>query len=744
MAQPAIESGRQPQPLAIGHVCRNRFQIESPISGDGFCLYYRAIDQHTSKSVLLREVAPRDAKRAGTDILLPTDLERSVHYLRMFMEEASAIGSTGLPIARTLGTFYEGGTAYDPADLLGQAIEAMPEIPIQQMIPSLYELLLGFKRIHQHGRLHLGVSPRQLHWDKVRGFVLYSPRVADAWYRDMYTEEDPEIRREGFWISPELSQQDTHRGPASDLFALSATLYYFFTGSAPDTESPIHLRAVRPDVPYGLAEAIMSCLREPYDLRTKDAVEYAKIIDSQEPSATTIGRLRKLDETRDRLLKFRYEPRSCPVTGEVLEHAKQIPANTCFVCWEGRIKLNLLSTRMCACCRAGILHRKTNIEPLRYSPFHPGATLKRANSPLVFWRPPVYKCTETGKELKVTDEGISAGERTLHNWEEWRKESGRAEQVWECDTCQAQFDEVADGRWKLFNCNQSLPEIEMYPEEWARVAAGDTPGSGNAKCLACGTRYILDGDKITVLEGESIDPHGFARSYRYQALHIDAARWLAAGKQSFQNGWVCSNSDIEFDDTPKGLKLIRTSQPELGKHLGEVKSMEEWHRIAQKLPPADKIKDLEEEIVQAIRGDFEDGRLPFAKSNETLLWKGHALEVEYGGKILKHKRWVKVTNMAMTWSKGLGKVSLELDRIASARVTDGNQLILSLTDGESARFVIEPVHITVNLASGPFSTTLTADQLAGRLRHTLRQNRKSVNAYPSQAARPAAVGSREE
>lgn len=732
MAQPAIESGRQPQPLPIGHVCRNRFQIHAPISGDGFCLYYIAIDQHTEKQVLLREVAPRDSKRAGTDILLPTDLERSVHYLRMFMEEASLVGTTGLPIARTLGTFYEGGTAYDPADLLGESLENVPEIPMDRMIPSLLELLLSFKRLHDKGRLHLGVSPRQLHWDRARGFILYSPRVADAWYRDMYTEEDPEIRREGFWIAPELSKQDTHRGPASDLFALSATLYQFFTGSAPDPEFPIPLRAVRPDIPYGLAEAIMDSLREPYDLRAKGAVEYAKIIETQEPSATQIGKLRKLDETRDRLLKFRYEPRSCPVSGEVLEHVKPIPANTCFVCWSGRIKLNLLSTRMCACCRAGILHRRSNLEPLRYSPFQPGAKLKRANSKLMFWKPPVYKCSETGNELKVTEDGIIGGEKTLHNWEEWRTVSGRSEQVWECDTCTAQFDELHDGRWRLYNCDQLLPEHEMYPEEWARVAAGDTPGSGNAKCLACGTRYIQDGDRITVLDGESIDPHGFARSYRYQALHSDAARWLAAGKQNFQSGWVCPNSDIEFDDTPDGLKLIRTSQTELGKHLGEVKSMEEWHRIAQKLPPAEKVKELEEEIVQAIRGDFEDGRLPFAKSNDTLLWKGHALEVEYGGKTLKHKRWLKVTKLAMSWSKGLGKVSLTLDQIASAKVDDEHILVLRLSGGETAKFVIEPVHITVNLASGPFSTTLTAAQLAGRLRHTLRQNRKSVRSSPDQ------------
>lgn len=731
MAQPAVQSITQPAALPAGHLCGRRFVIEAPISGDGFCRYYRARDQHTEKPVLLREVAPRGAKRVGTDLHLPTDLERSVHYLRMFMEEASSIGTMGLPIARTLGTFYEGGTAFDPADLIGKSLEHLPEIPMDRLETGLLELLLAFKRLHEKGRKHLGVSPRQLHWDARRGFILYSPRVADAWYRDMYTDEDPEIRREGFWIAPELSHRNAPRGPATDLYALSATIYYFLTGSAPDQESPIHLRAMRPDAPYGLAQAVMGCLHDMYDLRVEDAVEYAKLIDTPEPTKQRVGRLRRLDETRGRLLKFRYEPRSCPVTGEVLEYVKPLQPNTCFVCWSGRIGMNLLSPRMCACCRAGILHKRSNLEPLRYSPFHEGARLVRASSPILFWKPKAYRCSQTGELLKVGEEGISSSKETLPTWDDWRKVSGRSEQVWECDTCKAQFDELQDGRWRIHNCDQTLPEVEMYPEEWARVAAGDTPGSGNAKCQACGTRYILDQDMVTVLDGESVDPNGFARSYRYQALHIEAARWLAKGKQSFNNGWVCPSSDIEFDETPEGLKLIRTSQSSMGRHIGEVKTMEEWHRIAQGLPAGDAAQELDEEIVRAVRGDFEDGRLPFVRSNESLLWKGHASNVEFNGKTLKRRRWIKADKLSITWSKGLGKASLGLDQIVSAHADENDELVLRLAGGEKARLVIEPVHITVNLTSGPFSTTLTAAQLAGRLRQVLRQNQQTRSATSS-------------
>ena len=106
--------------------------------------------------------------------------------------------------------------------------------------------------------------------------------------------------------------------------------------------------------------------------------------------------------------------------------------------------------------------------------------------------------------------------------------------------------------WEVLVFNVNPPEAEvfldgvgqgassLYPEEWARVASGLEPGTGNAHCLTCDADYFVEAGTITLLSARE-DPFGFAEIQLGRLLTLEEVRWLAVGKESPRPGVVCAD-----------------------------------------------------------------------------------------------------------------------------------------------------------------------------------------------------------
>lgn len=294
------------------------------------------------------------------------------------------------------------------------------------------------------------------------------------------------------------------------------------------------------------------------------------------------------------------------------------------------------------------------------------------------------------------------------SWDGWRRESGRSSEIWSCDSCDAQLDVQPDGRRKIVTPHKDLLFDSLYPEEWARVAAGLEPGAGNASCNGCDADYFVDDVSLTLLDARD-DPFGFSERYLGRRIGFEDARWLAVGKESPNPGLHCPKCDSEFDQDGEYLRLVRSHSTALSKYAGEPFTLEDWHRIAQKLPTVGDQQAFVQGIEKAIEMAYVEGRLWF-DAKQTMIWNGSATELSEG-----REANLTVTEKEISFGGALRRSRIPLDALVSATAHDNTLALAYRGASQPVEYDVEPMELSVALKSGARSATLTAAHLARRL-----------------------------
>jgi predicted Zn-ribbon and HTH transcriptional regulator len=460
----------------------------------------------------------------------------------------------------------------------------------------------------------------------------------------------------------------------------------------------IPVRSIRPDVHEDFASAIERLLSLEPDDRPQTVAELRALLSRHAEEREESDRVRELDAKRRRLKRFRYDPMQCPACGDVLSVPEPLAPGTCPVCQDGKIKRRRIEEKACPSCGAGVLRRLDNTGPVL---FCPTCSIGRMAPKRRFLRETSsWRCEACEFELERSATGAVDGAGNDRTWDEWRTQSGRQLGVLFCEACLAQFDEMPDGRWQRMTPNVLGQEwTRLYPDEWARVAAGLAPDSGNACCESCAADYFIADGCVTLLSDPLSDPHGFATHYCGHLVPINELPFLAVGKESGHKGLVCKGCRLEFDSQGHELKLVRSADPRLRRHAGESHRLKDWHRIAQ----------------------FGEGEIGFDAKNPDLVWRGMASEL-HGEHLTGRPQRLVIDDGSILFG-GFFRRQSELLRDVVRIDNEGDVVTLRLIDGSQWSLKVEPVKLTFRLESGKDEVELRADALARRLSAVAKRRR---------------------
>lgn len=719
-----------PSALDPGVLLHGRFLLGHVLGRGGFAITYLATDSERGDACVVKELAPPGAVREADGGLSfaaigPAAAQRLRHQFTQEAEFMSRLRARGIiPIREA---WQERGTAYFATDYVADSMTLQKvllsegRMDEQAVLDIVYQLLETLERVHARGLLHRDIKPSNILMGPTGEVFLIDFGSAREWHSDLAAQHT--IQHTPGYAPLEQLTEKGRRGPATDIYALCALAYALLTGEppppAPDRAEGIpliSLRAVRPDVEPRVARAIERGLAVSFQDRPQNIAALRTLLDP--PGGDEPGRLRylELDEAILKLQKFKYGRRECPGCGAVLDAPQPLKPGICPVCREGKLEMRKIAERLCPVCHTGVLHHLSNIDPLRICPLCESGLLVGQG----LLKKSCYRCRSCGANF-LPEAARWRHDEEVRTVDEWRAQSGHSEEVMRCDSCEAVFDREPDGRYR-----QSHPKpkpgayARLYPEEWARVASGLLPGSGNAKCTACDADYFAEGEHLTLLDAHR-DPYGFAERRLGQLLRRDDVRWLAVGKTSGLPGLVCVGGTgapcgTEFDGTGDVLTLVRSTNPRLSARAGQSLTLANWVRLGQGLPPYGEEQALWTEMPNSIREAYESGELPFDSRDPSIQWRGPATRMEVGEDhaLRSGEGQLQIDATGLTFGGLLRKVRVPIEEVATYAIDDG-LLRVERSDGSALHFDIEPVTFSVKLESGKWETTLEAESLVTRL-----------------------------
>ncbi len=206
----------------------------------GFGITYIAVETHSHRRVAIKEYFPtRCAFRAGNGVSVQAMTSQDDAFrggMKSFLEEARMLlAQEDLPtVVKVIDYFQANGTAYlameylDGVPLHTKMQQFGGRIPADQLLPRMERLIRDMGQLHQRGVIHRDVSPDNIMWMPDGGLKLLDFGSARS------TEDGKSMTvllKQGF--SPIEQYRSRGQGPFTDVYALSATIYYCLTGVIP-------------------------------------------------------------------------------------------------------------------------------------------------------------------------------------------------------------------------------------------------------------------------------------------------------------------------------------------------------------------------------------------------------------------------------------------------------------------------------------------------------------------------------
>lgn len=234
--QPPVDRDRVPEALPFGMQLRS-YLLGRVLGKGGFGITYMAWDTKRNKRTAVKELFPsyyvtRDPR---TGFVVVKDDQRAAEFFGKmkvrFKEEAQNILQfISYPEIIDLYELFERNQTvyyvmeYLEGEDLGRMLRRRGSIPWPQLEPMIWSITGGLKLIHDRGLIHRDISPDNLFIEKSGEAKL----IDFGSVRHMRTGSDGEMIKREF-APVELFDSQGRQGPWSDIYSLSATIYYILT-----------------------------------------------------------------------------------------------------------------------------------------------------------------------------------------------------------------------------------------------------------------------------------------------------------------------------------------------------------------------------------------------------------------------------------------------------------------------------------------------------------------------------------
>ena len=244
-----------------------KYKIERFIASGGFGCTYEAYHTLLDMRVALKEFfvsdfCNRDEKTGQVSVATKSKVELIGKLKKKFMDEARALYKMKHPgIVRVIDVFEENGTAYYAMEYidgqsLSDVVKKRGKLPEAEAVGYIRQVAEALKYVHGLNRLHLDIKPGNIMLNKDGKAVLIDFGASKHYDED--TGENTStllgINTKGYAPVEQVNQSFKSFSPATDIYALGATLYKLLSGITPPPSPLLHSEeATLAPLPYSIS-----------------------------------------------------------------------------------------------------------------------------------------------------------------------------------------------------------------------------------------------------------------------------------------------------------------------------------------------------------------------------------------------------------------------------------------------------------------------------------------------------------
>ena len=254
-----------------------KYEIVRFIASGGFGCTYEAkhtlLDECVAvKEFFVSDFCNRDDKTGQVTVATQSKVEIVGKLRKKFIDEARALFKMKhRGIVRVIDIFEENGTAYYAMEYiegqsLGDMVKQRGKLPEAEAVGYIRQVAEALKYVHSLNRLHLDIKPGNIMLNKDGRAVLID--FGASKHYDAETGENTStllgINTKGYAPVEQVNRSFKSFSPATDIYALGATLYKLLTGITPP-----------PSTELNAEEATLAPLPQSITASTRRAVEAA-------------------------------------------------------------------------------------------------------------------------------------------------------------------------------------------------------------------------------------------------------------------------------------------------------------------------------------------------------------------------------------------------------------------------------------------------------------------------------------